>query len=297
MHEPAIELPARPPGRAASVDAIRCVGSPRRAPVLRLHGDHCRPRSRRLVPLRPSPARARRSPAARLGVARPARLALGGLPTRLRRARAPRSRRRSECSRWKARASRSRTLARSVRGARTGPASCSSRSDSCCSGSPPRCPGARGSLAGSATSVAARSRRDARGAYVLLVCRSRWRSSRRTALARPSSPPTSGARTSRSRYGRATASTSPPGTSLAERRGRDLVPDPAGEAAAGADARPARLRRAPARRPRLRREPGRPEPVRLGRREGHRRCRCLAWGRPTSTRAGSGASDSRSEAR
>ena len=63
---------------------------------------------------------------------------------------------------------------------------------------------------------------------------------------------------------------------LAQRRGRDLLPDAQGEAAAGADARPPRLRRAPARRARLRRQPGRPEPVRLGRRQRHRRRRRLA---------------------
>ena len=53
-------------------------------------------------------------------------------------------------------------------------------------------------------------------------------------------------------------------------------PTRTGQAAAGADARPPRLRRAPARRARLRRQPGRPEPVRLGRRQRHRRRRRLA---------------------
>ena len=78
---------------------------------------------------------------------------------------------------------------------------------------------------------------------------------------------------------------------LAQRRRRDLVPDPAGEAPAGADARPPRLRRAPARRARLRRKRGRPEPVRLGRRQGHRRRRRLAAAtagrRATAASAGS----------
>ena len=46
---------------------------------------------------------------------------------------------------------------------------------------------------------------------------------------------------------------------LAQRRRRHLVSDPPGEAGAGADARPPRLRRAPPRRARLRRKRGRPE--------------------------------------
>ena len=50
MHEPAIELPRVAPGRAASVRATRCVGPPRRAPVLRRGGDRRRARDRRLVP-------------------------------------------------------------------------------------------------------------------------------------------------------------------------------------------------------------------------------------------------------
>ena len=67
-------------------------------------------------------------------------------------------------------------------------------------------------------------------------------------------------------------------------RGRGhLVSNPPGEAAAGPDARPPRLRRASARRARLRRERGRPEPVRLGRGQGHRCRRRLAARRPDVT--------------
>ena len=85
---------------------------------------------------------------------------------------------------------------------------------------------------------------------------------------------------------------------FAERRSGHLVPDPAREVAAGAHARPPRLRRAPPRHAGLRRERGRRERTRLGRRR--RTSTRLSRGCnnvPTSRAAASAASGSPSEAR
>ena len=89
--------------------------------------------------------------------------------------------------------------------------------------------------------------------------RRHWRSWR-TGHVRTSRRPTSGGRTRSDapdeRRPRPRSLVRP----LPQRRRRDLVPHPAGQAPAGTDARPPRLRRAPARRPRLRRKRGRSEP-------------------------------------